>query len=169
MRSLITGLALTFALVSPAFAHGHHHRVHRGRHVAHRAVEPASESFSSFVAPHQTLWWDHSGSKFNTERRSRRERVARRSFRDGRPRAWCGWYMRHLLGVADPSYNLARNWAHWGHAGAPGIGAVVVWPHHVGKIVGRDGGQWVIESGNDGHRVRTRPRSISGAIAFRWG
>jgi hypothetical protein len=27
----------------------------------------------------------------------------------------------------------------------------------------------VIESGNDGHAVRTRPRSIAGAIAVRWG
>jgi hypothetical protein len=44
-----------------------------------------------------------------------------------------------------------------------------VWPHHVGKIVGRAGGQWIVQSGNDGHAVRTRPRSIAGAIAFRWG
>lgn len=87
----------------------------------------------------------------------------------GRPRAWCGWYMRHLLGVSDPSYNLARNWAHWGHSGAAGVGAVVVWAHHVGKIVGQENGQWVIQSGNDGHAVRTRPRSIAGAIAIRWG
>lgn len=88
----------------------------------------------------------------------------------GRPRAWCGWEMRHLVsGDPGPSYNLARNWAHWGHAGPAGVGAVVVWPHHVGKIVGREDGRWVIESGNDGHRLRTRARSISGAIAFRWG
>jgi hypothetical protein len=88
-----------------------------------------------------------------------------------RPAAWCGWEMRHLVGAdPGPQYNLARNWAHWGHAGPAGVGAVVVWPHHVGKIVGRDSnGQWVIESGNDGHRLRTRPRSISGAIAIRWG
>ena len=88
-----------------------------------------------------------------------------------RPAAWCGWEMRHLVGGdPGPQFNLARNWAHWGHAGPAGVGAVVVWSHHVGKIVGRDGdGQWVIQSGNDGHRVRTRPRSIGGAIAIRWG
>ena len=28
-------------------------------------------------------------------------------------------------------------------------------------------GQWVIKSGNDGHAVRERVRSIAGAIAFR--
>ena len=88
----------------------------------------------------------------------------------GRPAAWCGWEMRHLVG-SDPgaSYNLARNWVHWGRPGPAGVGAVVVWPHHVGKIVGRENGEWIIESGNDGHAVRTRPRSIAGAIAIRWG
>jgi hypothetical protein len=87
-----------------------------------------------------------------------------------RPSAWCGWEMRHLVD-SDPGaqYNLARNWAHWGHSGPAGVGAVVVWAHHVGKIVGRENGEWVIESGNDGHRIRTRPRSIGGAIAIRWG
>jgi hypothetical protein len=88
---------------------------------------------------------------------------------DSRPSAWCGWEMRRLVGSdPGPAFNLARNWASWGRAGAPGVGAVVVWPHHVGKIVGREGGVWVIESGNDGHAIRTRPRSIGGAIAFRW-
>ena len=88
----------------------------------------------------------------------------------GRPAAWCGWEMRQLVG-SDPgsSFNLARNWAHWGRPGAAGVGAVVVWSHHVGKIVGQQGGMWVVESGNDGHAVRARPRSIAGAIAIRWG
>jgi hypothetical protein len=43
----------------------------------------------------------------------------------------------------------------------------VVWRHHVGIITGRSGGQWIVKSGNDGHTVRERPRSVSGAIAFR--
>jgi hypothetical protein len=88
----------------------------------------------------------------------------------GRPAAWCGWEMRQLVSRdPGPEYNLARNWAHWGHAGPPGVGAVVVWPHHVGKIVGKEDGMWVIESGNDDHATRTRARPISGAIAIRWG
>jgi hypothetical protein len=87
-----------------------------------------------------------------------------------RPAAWCGWEMRHLVsGDPGPEYNLARNWARWGHAGPPGVGAVVVWSHHVGKIVGKEGRAWVIQSGNDDHAIRTRPRSIGGAIAIRWG
>jgi hypothetical protein len=88
----------------------------------------------------------------------------------GRPSAWCGWEMRQLVsGDPGPEYNLARNWSHWGHSGPVGVGAVVVWPHHVGKIVGQQDGNWVVESGNDGHALRTRPRSIAGAIAIRWG
>jgi hypothetical protein len=65
--------------------------------------------------------------------------------------------------------NLARNWAHWGRPGPAANGAVVVWPHHVGKIVGQHNGEWIIESGNDGHALRSRPRSIAGAIGVRWG
>ncbi len=88
----------------------------------------------------------------------------------GRPAAWCGWEMRHLVS-SDPGseFNLARNWSHWGRPGPAGVGAVVVWPHHVGKIVGQENGEWIIESGNDGHALRTRPRSIAGAIAIRRG
>jgi hypothetical protein len=87
----------------------------------------------------------------------------------GRPGAWCGWYMRSQVGSdPGPTYNLARSWAHYGaDAGGPTVGAIVVWRHHVGKIVAHENGQWVVQSGNDGHAVRTRPRSLAGAIAFR--
>jgi uncharacterized RmlC-like cupin family protein len=87
----------------------------------------------------------------------------------GRPRAWCGWYMRQQVGAdPGPNYNLARSWARYGsNAGGPTIGAIVVWRHHVGKIVGQENGQWIVQSGNDGRAVRTRPRSLAGAIAFR--
>ena len=89
-------------------------------------------------------------------------------YSDARPRAWCGWEMRRLVGNdPGPSYNLARNWTHWGYPTSPHVGAIVVWPHHVGKIVGREGDRWLVLSGNDGHAVRTRARSLAGAIAFR--
>jgi hypothetical protein len=51
------------------------------------------------------------------------------------------------------------------HGPAPGV--IVVWAHHVGIIVGRHASGWIVKSGNDGNRVRERPRSVSGAIAFR--
>lgn len=86
---------------------------------------------------------------------------------NARPRAWCGWQMRQWFGGGS-EYNLARNWAKRGTATTAHIGAVVVWPHHVGYITGRDArGEWIVKSGNDGHRVRERPRSLAGTIAIR--
>jgi hypothetical protein len=87
-----------------------------------------------------------------------------------RPRAWCGWYARQLVGQdPGPAFNLARNWARWGHAASPGVGVMVVWPHHVGMITGQGpNGEWIVKSGNDGGgRAHERARSIAGAIAFR--
>lgn len=88
----------------------------------------------------------------------------------GCPSRWCGCFHRTQVGNdPGPAFNVARNWAAWGrNAGGPGIGITVVWPHHVGMIVGRsDSGQWIVKSGNDGNAVRERPRSLAGAIAFR--
>ena len=82
---------------------------------------------------------------------------------------WCGCFLRHIVGRdPGPAYNLARNWAHWGHPTFPHVGAIVVWPHHVGRIVAQSrNGEWIVLSGNDGHAVRARSRSLAGAIAFR--
>jgi hypothetical protein len=86
----------------------------------------------------------------------------------GRPGAWCGWWMRTQLG-GGPEYNLAANWRRWGSPARAQVGAVVVWPHHVGIITGQNAkGQWIVKSGNDGGRVRERARSVSGAV-FRVG
>ena len=86
-----------------------------------------------------------------------------------RARTWCGNYMSSYFGKSDRRLALAREWAREGYnAGGPGIGVVVVWRHHVGVITGQTpDGQWIIHSGNDGGAVRTRPRSLAGAIAFR--
>ena len=87
-----------------------------------------------------------------------------------RPRAWCGWQMRQWVnGDPGPSFNLARNWAHWGRpASGPAPGVIGVMPHHVFKVVqvlGR--GSVLAISGNDSHAVRVRPRSTAGVIAWR--
>lgn len=96
------------------------------------------------------------------------ERYASRRSAGGRPARWCGWYMRTRRG-GGPEYNLAWNWRNYGRSSGPQVGAVVVWRHHVGEIVGRSSnGQWIVRSGNDGGRVRERPRSVAGAI-FRVG
>ncbi|WP_409561488.1 hypothetical protein RLW55_05750 [Hyphomicrobium sp. B1] len=95
---------------------------------------------------------------------SGRRRYASAGGVGGRPRAWCGWWMRTQLG-GGPEYNLAANWRHYGRPSGPRVGAVVVWPHHVGMITGRSAnGQWIVKSGNDGNRVRERPMSVAGAV-----
>jgi hypothetical protein len=81
-----------------------------------------------------------------------------------RPRRWCGWWMRTQRG-GGPEFNLAWNWSRYGRATSPQVGAVVVWRHHVGEIVGQaPNGMWIVRSGNDGGRVRERPRSVAGAV-----
>jgi hypothetical protein len=87
-------------------------------------------------------------------------------------RAWCGWFMQAETGVTSRgtglNLNLAREWARVGQATTARVGAIVVWAHHVGKIVGQSAnGQWIVRSGNDGNRVRERPLSVARAIAFR--
>ena len=118
---------------------------------------------------HHTAHKHHVGHVRDGARRHyRRTRVHAARVGRGRPSAWCGWWLGQQLGMPRRDLWLARNWASVGHnAGGPRIGAVVVWRHHVGIITGRAGSKWVVKSGNDGHAVRERPRSISGAIAFR--
>jgi hypothetical protein len=145
-----------FVQSAEAREHHHGHRHHHSR-VASRGTSakarPAPSGLFAFAAANL--------ASSTTGYRGRDQ---------ARPVAWCGWEMRRLVGAdPGPSFNLARNWAHWGRPGPAGIGAVVVWSHHVGKIVGQQNGEWIIESGNDGHALRTRVRSIAGAIAIRWG
>ncbi len=154
----LTTLTVAFAAVTvfaqAAQAHERHHHHANHHHVArsHRGMEAeaSQQAFGAVGLEYRTA--THLGGGAGP-----------------RPAAWCGWAMRQLVG-SDPgsAYNLARNWAHWGHSGPAGVGAVVVWPHHVGKIVGQQNGEWIIESGNDGHALRSRARSIAGAIAIRW-
>jgi len=88
-----------------------------------------------------------------------------------RPAAWCGWYARFNLVSHDPGkrFNAACAWKTWGErALSASVGAMVVWchgsHHHVGKIVAPcEHDLCPIKSGNDGHAVRIRVRSIRGA------
>ena len=110
----------------------------------------------------------------NTERRSARSDFEGRSSLGAgsmrfsgvgpRPRRWCGWWMRTQRG-GGPHLNVAWNWRSYGRPTSPQVGAVVVWRHHVGEIVGQaSNGKWIVRSGNDGGAVRTRARSVAGAI-----
>ena len=184
-------LALTLVTVaSPAAyaAHRYHHAYTvslTSRHVHH--VRMSRQGYAAVAAPalpdrmsefaQAVPRGPYAMSEETVERREpyspapvdRRETTYGARVSGGRPHAWCGWYARSLVGAdPGPSFNLARNWTRWGHAASPGIGVMVVWSHHVGMITGRAAdGQWIIKSGNDGHAVRERARSIHGAIAFR--
>lgn len=97
-----------------------------------------------------------------------RSSKAHRRFKDGRPKAWCGWYMRQVKGVSNPSFNVALKWSTFGSPSNPRIGAVVVWPHHVGYIVGGSPGNWIVRSGNWNNRVADVPlRRMGRPIAYR--
>lgn len=155
MKKAILTLALCL-LASAAQARPHHHTRHHHRIHRHHHSEPARETTSWFNG---FMGQGSSGTESSN--------TSRPADCYGIP--WCGCWLRHTLGLADKGLNLARAWAHVGSpAGGPEVGAVVVWPHHVGRIVGRsERGGWIVQSGNDGHRVRTRELSMRGAIAFR--
>lgn len=86
----------------------------------------------------------------------------------GCPHAWCGCYLAAHLGIPNRSLWLARNWANIGSpVSGPQVGAIAVWPHHVGKITAVDGNRILLLSGNDGHAVRERWRPVRGIIAYR--
>jgi hypothetical protein len=85
--------------------------------------------------------------------------------------SWCGQFARHNLVNSDPGskYNLACNWKNWGRPTTAQVGAMVIWcsqrHRHVGKIVGPcNGNMCLVKSGNDGGAVRTRMRSVAGAV-----
>lgn len=88
---------------------------------------------------------------------------------DGRPSAWCGWWMSQHLGMHDRRLWLARNWASVGRpASGPAPGVIGVMSHHVFKVLAVLGpGRVLAISGNDSHAVRTRSRSTRGVFAWR--
>ena len=93
---------------------------------------------------------------------------AKRHHRHHHGLPWCGIYLGKYLGKPDRRLWVARNWAREGsNAGGPGVGVVVVWPHHVGIITGRSSSGWIVHRGNDGGAIRTRERSLAGVIAYR--
>ena len=143
-------LCIVALLISTgAQAHKSHHHPVRSAHVEHNQRSAHSGHYRHYA-----------GHRYGT-------RIA---YSDGRPSAWCGFWLRHNVS-RDPGieYNLARNWTHWGRpASGPAPGVIGVMAHHVFKVIQVLGVSQVLAiSGNDGHAVRTRPRSTSGVIAWR--
>jgi hypothetical protein len=147
MVRLLGASALALVLTAPAaqaaYRHPHaaftgyrQHSVVRFASVRHRVVyrRPGSGAArGEAVASHDEMtgrWYRERSEHFAERRTFATTRVS-----GGRPRAWCGWYARSLVGSdPGPTYNLARNWAHWGRSASPGVGVMVVWLHHVGMI-----------------------------------
>jgi len=153
MKLRFAAAAMMLVCIVPAHAsHKHHHRTQE-------AVQ---------CVPDNSGHMDCSGA----EKRAQRVRIedANGNRADPRPRAWCGWWLRHQLGVANRVFNLAIAWARYGsRASGPAPGVIAVYRHHVGIVVAVPGpGRMVMKSGNDGHAVRTRERSTRGVIAWRW-
>jgi hypothetical protein len=76
---------------------------------------------------------------------------------------------RHVPRDPGRAFNLAIRWLRYGHPiERPVPGAIGVQRHHVFKVVKVIGPRRVLAiSGNDGHAVRTRPRSTNQVIAWR--
>jgi hypothetical protein len=114
----IVGL-MTFA--QSAHAREHHYRHgHRHHIVASRGMSAAQRS--GWSADSVSVWGSAPTSGIfafaAAGNPSLETRTAYRGRDRGRPEAWCGWEMRHLVGAdPGPSFNLARNWAHWGRPG----------------------------------------------------
>lgn len=168
MRSIVLAVLFSCVLFSAAEARPRAHQIHQDCNV----TMPCEGVVTSARGQRVILAQRGFGSAVKTYTPSLPS-TGRSSDIGSRPSRWCGWFMQHETGVTSKvtgrNLNMAREWAHVGsNAGGPRVGAIVVWRHHVGKIVGQaSDGQWIVRSGNDGRAVRERPRSVAGAIAFR--
>jgi uncharacterized protein (TIGR02594 family) len=95
--------------------------------------------------------------------------------------AWCGLFVAHCIGVAlpdepQPSNPLgARNWAKFGVACSPVIGAVLVfsrpgssWSGHVGFYAGESAGAFAVLGGNQSDSVTVTNIAKSRLLGVRW-
>ena len=117
--------------------------------------------------------YKHSASKRQySARYASRSRSVHRQYsnrKTGSGYAYRSGARRHYANSGSGGRHYAQRRSYSGRPSGPQIGAVVVWPHHVGMITGRAAnGQWIVKSGNDGNAVRERARSVAGAV-FRVG
>ena len=176
-------LALAFApmLVTAAHAtthHRFHHAVrstgarvaHLGRHHHHHhrfAELRPREGATSFAAGVEQSAKHGSPDVVATAERYRGTNPT------GRSHDWCAEFANLVLertGHRGSGSALARSFASYGKpAPGPVPGAIVVFPHHVGFVIGSAGpGRIRIVSGNHGHRVGDGVYSTRRAIAYRY-
>lgn len=188
-RSFIVACSISFVLMGASVtesnaARAHHsyraakHHMHKRTHQPQQFVNPWMKYWQTQLSAQQTLQSSGPRTSWQKPQKKRSVRFAVASSRSSQgsrpahcPHAWCGCFLAMELGINDPSLNVAANWARVGtNAGGPGIGVIVVWRHHVGRIVGGSPGAWVVRSGNDGNAVRERVfplNALGGVIAYR--
>ena len=164
MKLIVAASAAVLLASTPALAHHNRHHARAYTHHIHTRHQVAQSEQQPWG------WQPWAWTQNETTTASYTPEVRQPIYgSDPRPKAWCGYFLRPLLGVADRSYNLAIHWLNYGHAvSGPAPGVVGVMPHHVFVVQSVVGpGRVIATSGNDGHEVRTRERSTSGVVAWR--
>lgn len=171
LRKFLIGTLIVLATMGVADAKGHH-RVHKGT---------PSYSWNGF-----DYRWHSQRSDVHVQRKEPhvRRAVAEAPAKGNpyfsivgtRPNncfgiAWCGCWMRTQVSH-DPgsNYNLAANWANFGHSATLQPGSIVVKAHHVERVERVLGDNtYIAAAGNTGHgnNATTYPSSLRGAIAIR--
>jgi len=116
LTTLATALAVTVAFAQSAHAREHSHR----RDISHRydvhhetGRHWVAYSYAATRAAYYNSAWRYRNAAAAVFAWSTQS--AYRGGYGGRPRAWCGWQMRQLVGIdPGPQFNLARNWTRWG-------------------------------------------------------
>lgn len=89
---------------------------------------------------------------------------------------WCGTFVAHCMDVAGlprpKHWYRAKDWAGWGKASEPVLGAVAVFGRegggHVGILVGKSASNYYVLGGNQSNAVTITPIAKSRLIAIRW-
>jgi uncharacterized protein (TIGR02594 family) len=144
------------------FAHYHHHRLHH-----HRFHHHAYARSNRFAASRFPL---AGGRGAPALVREAERYLGARNFTGSR-RAWCAdalnvWLKR--TGHSTSGSGRAIDFAHYGRRlSGPRVGAIAVMRHHVGIVVGMQGGNPVLVSGNHGRHVGVGMYSGRRIITYR--
>jgi uncharacterized protein (TIGR02594 family) len=181
----VLALAIVPMLATAAHATSHHRIHHVARHAGHLSAAHSVRHRRFAGVRHRHL--DHlarvpsaagagarlvAGAKHSSDVVATAERY-RGTNPTGRARQWCATFANMVLertGHRGSGSAAARSFAHYGSpAPGPVPGAIVVFPHHVGFVVGVEGpGRVRVVSGNHGHRVGEGVYSTRGVIAYRY-
>jgi uncharacterized protein (TIGR02594 family) len=180
----VLALAIVPMLATAAHATSHHRIHHLARHAGHSSAAHSVRHRRFAGVPHHHLarvrslagaaesarlvaLAKHSSDVVATAERYRGTNPT------GRARQWCAAFANMVLertGHRGSGSAAAVSFAHYGSpAPGPVPGAIVVFPHHVGFVVGVEGpGRVRVVSGNHGHRVGEGVYSTRGVIAYRY-